>query len=263
MASQGQATATTTEDHFFGCIIYGKPGIGKTSLVAHAPDLAFVCDPHERGIDHLVRFKQCPKPKARYDATGWKHLLNTLESIAGRRDIKNVAFDSMTGLEQLCFQYHCKEYYSDDWSSQGFYSYMQGPKNAAKRDWPDFIQAMQNIRDSGKNVWIIGHADVKQVDNPDGPNYSKVQPYLDKESWAALHRWATMILLYKLESEIKKDGAKFKSDTESERHILLTAGSTTCDAKNGYGLSPVINTGTTGQTAYNALMKEYMKAYRR
>lgn len=242
--------------HKLACVLYGISGVGKTSLAAHFPDCAFIIDPQEGGIRDLVSFRKCPAPREIMVAEGWEHLLALSEKVATRREIKTVCYDSATGIEQLCFRYHCKKYYDDDWSSKGFFSYMQGPKNAAKRDWPEFIQAMEVIRESGKNVIFIAHSQVKPFSNPEGPDYDRYTPYLDKETWAATHRWASLVMFYKFEDEITKTGPKAKAKGDARR-IICTEHTSHYDAKNRYGLSPIINAGDSPAESYKAFITAY------
>lgn len=241
----------------FGCVLYGESGIGKTSFAAEFENAAFIVDPHERGIIDLVENKQCPEPLQINEVNGWLMLLQTCDDVASDRDVKTVVFDSLTGMEQLCFMYHCKTYYNDDWSAKGFYSYMQGPKNAAKRDWPDLISKWEDLRANGKNVIVIGHSHIKPFSNPDGPDYDKYLPYLDKETWAITHVWAPMVLFYKFQVDLKKDGAKHKAEQNTEKRIICTSPSSTYAAKNRHNLPPVIVAGSSNREAYEAFIKAY------
>jgi hypothetical protein len=241
-------------------ILYGMSGIGKTSFAAEFPDVGFIVDSQEKGINDLLKFKQCPEPREIQVASGWKHLLKLSEDIARRRDIRTVAYDSMTGLQQLCYTYHCKTYFDDDWSKEGFYAFQQGPKNAAQRDWPELIQAWETIRETGKEIIVIGHSQIKPYKNPDGDDYEKYSPFLEKEAWAAVHRWAPSVIFYKSQVDTRKVGGRHKADEGTMKRILCTVQGATYDAKNRYGLEPIILAGGSNAEAYAAFRKAYDKA---
>ena len=254
-----QRNTGVCESDPWGMVLYGLSGVGKSSLAAEFPDTAFVIDEQERGIKDLVSRGEAKRPTDILEVDGWQHLLNTTEKLCSRRDIRNVAYDSLYGMEQLCFQYHCKTYFDDDWTNQGFYSFQQGPKNAAKRDWPDLISAWENLRLAGKNVIVIAHSQVKVFQNPDGPDFDRFSVALDKETWAATHRWAPMVLFYRLVFEVKKEGPKSKAQTGTERRIICCTPSSVYDAKNRYGLPPIINAGDSSESAYQAFVKAFNK----
>jgi hypothetical protein len=243
-------------------ILYGPSGIGKTSFGAEFPDVAFIVDPQEKGINDLLKFKQCPTPKSIDVADGWEHLLKLSEKLARRRDIRTAVFDSLTGLQQLCHNFHCDKYFKGDWSNEGFYSYQAGPKCAAQKDWPELIQMWETIRESGKEIIIIGHSQVRPYKNPDGDDYDKYSPFLEKEAWAAVHRWAPSVIFYKREVSTRKVGGRHKADEESMKSILCTVQGATWDAKNRYGLEPIILAGNSNAEAYAAFRAAYEKAAR-
>lgn len=257
-----KAVETSVDSDPLGMILYGMSGIGKTSFAAEFPNVAFVVDPQEKGINDLLKFRQCPIPLTIEIALGWKHLLKISESLARRQDVETVVYDSATGLQQLCHNYHCKEYYNDDWTKDGFYAYQSGPKNAAQKDWPELIQAWETIRESGKQIIIIAHSQIKSFKNPDGDDYEKYSPYLEKEAWAAIHRWAPSVIFYKSQVDTKKVGGRHKADEESMKRLLCTVQGATYDAKNRYGLEPIINAGHSNREAYEAFMTAYRKAQR-
>jgi hypothetical protein len=243
-------------------VLYGPSGVGKSSFGAEFQNdggVGFICDPQEKGIYDLIKFRQCPIPQIIEVPETWKGILKMTDKFAVRRDIKTVVYDSLTGLQQLCYKSHCKEYFQDDWSKEGFYAFQQGPKNAAQRDWPELIQALEVLRESGKQVILIGHSQIKPFKNPDGEDFDKYSPFLEKEVWAATHRWATCVVFYKFQTDTKKVGGRHKGSEESQKRILCTVQGATYDAKNRYGLEPVIMAGDSNLEAYQAFVKAYRK----
>jgi len=232
-------------------VIYGPPGVGKTDVASRFPKVGFIIDPQEEGIRILSEYGQCPAPVFVEEASDFETLLELAEDVAaGSYDIETIVFDSLTGMEKLCFHYHCREYFEDDWTAKGFYSYQQGPKNAAKVDWPRFLDALDAIRRAGINVILLAHSTVKTYSNPEGPDYDRFIPYLDKETWQQTHRWAKAVLFYNYHVDVDKKGPRNKAKMETEERFIYAEWSPAYDAKNQYGLPALIETGGSGQEAF-------------
>lgn len=246
----------------FGMVLFGGSGVGKTSFGANFPNAGFICDPQEEGILDLLDGRN-PPPKPTYlkTADSWLDLFDKLDDLAtGPRKCDTLFLDSGTGLEKLCFAYHCAEHFEGNWSSKGFYAYQQGPKNAAKTDWPGLLDKLEAVRTNGINVSVICHTQVKTFNNPEGPDYDRYTPYLDKEIWQHLHRWASMVLFYNFKVDLEKSKSqtvKSKVKGDSEQRFIYTEWSPSFDAKNRFNLEPLIDAGSSGKSAYEAFRRVY------
>lgn len=244
-------------------VCYGPPGVGKSSIWSFLPDCGFLYDPKDEGIVDLTKFRQTPMPKWMHEAKDFEETLSVLAEVANQEHgIKHLIVDSLTGFELFCHQYHCTENYDGDWSKEGFMSFSQGPKGAAKTDWPRFLDAMDDCRRADISVIAIAHSEVKPFKNPDGDDYDQHKPFLDNATWQQTHRWAKAVLFYALEVgvEKKKGMTRTKAKQGSEERAIYTDIGATFIAKNRWGIDARIDGGTTAEEAYNNFMKAYMKA---
>ncbi len=250
---------------FFGrsplaLVVYGPPGVGKTSFAAHFPRPVFIHDPQELGIQILVEYKRVPAPVDMLEVDSFDRLIGTVEEVSEREDCQTVVLDSTTGFQLLCFAHHCEEQYDGDWTKTGFLSFQQGPEGAASTDWPRFIDALNNCRAGGKNIVLLAHSWVKPFNNPEGPDYDRFYPAIHKTIWHVTHRWAQAVLFYNYYSEVRKEGPKNKADQDEDTRYIYTTRSPAHDAKNWMGLEPVIEAGHSGQDAFKAFKKAVLAA---
>lgn len=249
----------------FVLIDYGPPGVGKTSMWAHMDECGFIIDSKEEGIKYLYKTGQCPKPAwlrvvNEFDEAD-NSLMDTLAQIANKEHpIKNLVIDSMTGMQNICFAYHCAKYFNNDWTNEGFFSYMKGPKNAAATDWPRLLDAIDEVRRAGHNVAFIGHSQTKDVNNPGGADYAQFMPVVDKEIWAQTNRWAKAIFFHNYDITLEMKGKKAKASGGEDRQLYTTPQAAYV-AKNLWGLEPIINLGGTPKEAFDAFVDDYKRAW--
>lgn len=249
-------------------VVYGPSGVGKTEFAANFPDPGFIYDNQEDGICDLVKFGRCKKPVFMEEVDSFENIIAFHEEIAdtgtigNHGQIRTLVEDSLTGVERMCFEYHCREYFEDNWSDSGFYSFYKGPKNAAKRDWPRYIQSLIKVWQSGVNVILIAHSKVSDSDNPSGSDHRMNIPDLDKEIWSQTHKWAKTIVFYGQQTETEKVGTKTKAKSSDYERKLFCEPSPYYVAKNRYGMIPVIDAGTSGAEAYENFISAVAAAYK-
>lgn len=255
----------------FTIVHYGPPKVGKTSLWSYLPKVGVVYDPKEEGIVDLYSARQCPQPHWEQEVDDFEKLIEVLSNVANQEyGIENLVLDSMTGMELLCFHYHCREYFEGNWTKEGFYAFQQGPKNAAKTDWPRLLDAIDAVRKSGISVVFIGHSQVKTQNNPVGPDYDQYMPIIDKETWAQTARWAKCILFQTFDLSLvsKGKGGNIKEQVNKKAkalgtgsRLLYTQPAAGYVAGNRWGLEDAIDLGETPEESYNAFISAYRKAW--
>jgi hypothetical protein len=245
-------------------VLFGPPGVGKTSTAAHFPKPGFIYDSHETGIEYLVKHKQCPEPQWKQPVSDWSTLIHTIRQAALDNTIETLVLDSLTGFEQYCFTHCCEIDYDNDWSSKGFYSYYQGPATAASRYWePEFISACNDVSLSGKAVIVLAHSQIKKYEDPMSTGWDQFQPVLHGKLWAMTHRWAkSVIFMNYFTALVQPDGSTRKkpdSRLADARNFYTVHNPAVAGVKNCFGLEPIIDCGSSPQEAYNNLLEAFQE----
>jgi len=228
---------------------------------AFLPKVGFLFDPRDEGITDLVQFGQVPEPYWSEQSRDWEHTQELLADVAsGKTGIEHLVVDSLTGFELFCFKHHCEEHFDGDWSKGGFLAFQSGPKNAAKTDWPMFLDLMDDVRRAGISVVVIAHSQIKPFTNPDGANYDQYMPYLEKDTWHQTHRWAKAVLFHNIEVGLEKVAGRTKAKAGTEERAIYTEPGATFIAKNRWGIATRIDCGSSPEETYKNFMSAYMKA---
>lgn len=247
---------SSSEDNERGLslIIYGKEGVGKTSLAAYAPAPIFVIDKQEQGIRRLKSQGLIPDSvEIGPDIESWDDALSALDELRdGDHAFETVVIDSLTGFQRLCFEACCQADWNGDMTKEGFFAFGNGPKTAAQNYWPDLLDRLNDLLAQRINVILLGHSVVKPYNNPEGFDYDRFMCDLDKAIWAVTARWAGAVLYYKHNIDISKDGRKMKA-SGGESRLLCCEYDAAYDAKNSYGLPPVLDPFYTAEEVWNNL----------
>lgn len=242
-------------------VIYGKGGVGKTSLAGRFPRPLFIRPKLDRGVEVLVSMKKIPEPVAVKMVTSWDQTLDELRSAIRNKECETVVIDSLTGIERYCFEHVCEQDFRGNWSEEGkgFYSYSAGPKKAAKREWPDLLDIASDLLEAGKHVVLIGHRAKERFVDPKNPDYDTWQPLLDKKIWEITFGWAEIVLYIEDSFDVEKtDGSITKKATESKGRWMYTQGEPSFDAKNQIGLPAMIDMGSNAEESW----KNFVQAVR-
>lgn len=230
-------------------VLVGGSKLGKTTWAAQWPKPIFVCDYQERGLEDL-------KVKGLVDRSimvapamqSWNAVMKVCSQLAyDTHSYQTAVFEGITGFEQLCFRYCCAEDYNNNWTKyrEGFYNFSNGPKTAAKKYWPEFLDRLETMANRGIHVILTGHTSVK-TKNTTSEEFDAEVTYCDKETWAITHRWAEAILVVTLHSTVT-DG---KVVSEPSRVIHCEKRSE-YDGGNRYGITVPIQCGDDGFTGYS------------
>ena len=163
-------------------VIYGVPGIGKTTLAAQAPNPIFV--PIEDGLG-MIEVPAFPQPTS---FGGVIECMNVL--LSEPHDFETVVFDSLDKLEPLIWAHVCAE--GKKTSIEDF-GYGKGYTHAASI-WRDFLSGCDALRARGLAIILIAHSAVVKFEAPDTDAYDRYQLRLHKAADAAICDWADCVL---------------------------------------------------------------------
>ena len=231
-------------------VITGVEGVGKTSIVAYAPDASIIMVGNETGYSTLAGVNRVPQiPSAA--VTTWDEFNALLDALVDSPP-NVLGIDAIGGLERMCHEYVCKNNFSGDWSDKGFASYAKG-FDMAVTDWLLMLSKLDRLHKLGTTIIILAHCKVKPFKNPEGPDFDRYVADIHEKTWAATHRWADAALFMKFETIVDSDKNKRVRGIGTDTRILYTTRTDARDAKNRYGMPPEIEMPNDPSQMFNTI----------
>lgn len=217
--------------------VYGVPGIGKTSIGAHAPGVVFLMTRQETGLLTLIDNGLCPDVDHFDEAQTWHDLRRQVQHLL-QKDLpyRTLCLDTITGAQRMCFDHVTEARFNG--SAEAFASYGRGVE-VALPEWESFLGDLEAVRRKRKMmVLLLGHAKVKPFNDPDQPEgYDRHVPDMHEKAWALVHRAVDAVLFTKFETFVRKDKNALKAKSVSSgRRLFMTEHTAASDAKNRLGL---------------------------
>lgn len=204
-------------------VIYGPPGVGKSTWAAKAPG-ALALD-YERGLEQIgvARVR---------GATTWPASLEMCEAAAtGPGDHRTLVIDTVDRLEDQATKYVCdkgkKKSLADFGYGDGF--------EALVTEWRSLLYVLEGAAAHGREVILVAHVQTKSISDPTLGSYGKFVPALQKRSWGATHRWADATLFANYEAGLLEGRAVHTG----ARQLHTVAGSG-YEAKNRWNLPEIL-----------------------
>ena len=210
-------------------VIYGPEGIGKSTLASQFPNPVFI---DTEGSTNGMNVARTPKP------TSWELLINYIRELNASKQFKTIIVDTIDWAEQLCIEVVCSRYQKkgiEDFGYGNGYVY-------EKEEFGKFLNLLQETVDSGINVVLTAHAQIRKFEQPDEMGaYDRWELKLGRKTGSQISplvkEWADMVLFanYKTFAVATDDkGRKFKA--QGGRRVIYTTHSPCWDAKNRAGL---------------------------
>ena len=174
-------------------ILYGAPGVGKTTLASLAPDPVFL--DLERGTDLL------DVSRVTLDDTTLSGALNHLIEA----EFSTLVIDSLTALERVHTAQMCAE---KGWTTIEALDFGRSKKMWRQEFTKLITDIGRNFREAGKNVLVIAHAKVREVTDPvSQQTYDRFELDCDKDLHPQVISQVDGVFLLKQKVLVKDDKA--------------------------------------------------------
>lgn len=240
-----------------GLIIFGEPGIGKTSIAARFPGPVQFFSINETGYADLADVDDIP-PGVKND-----DIFSVAELIKGVRTskAKTIVIDGCSGMQQVYFEKACQECYDGDWAK--FSAFSNGPRVAVPPLVTEFEILLTQKRNQGHHIVLLGHMKTETKPNSMGPDTLIHTLDMDKAINGVFTKWAQAVLFMALDIEVQKSRqlgtAKAKDSTIRVMHTSTAPGHV---AKNRLNLPDIIPLGDSAQTAFDAFWGKIPPVYK-
>lgn len=210
-------------------IEYGPEGVGKTTLAAQSPDPLFI---DTEGSTNNMDVKRLDKP------TSWSILLQQIDWVKINQPCATLVIDTIDWAERLCITHVCSAHGKtgiEDFGYGNGYTYVA-------EEFGKFLNRLQDLVDSGINVVLTAHAQIRKFEQPDEMGaYDRWELKLGKKTTSQtaplVKEWADAVLFcnYKTMSIATDDkGKKFKG--QGGKRVIYTTHHPAWDAKNRFCL---------------------------
>ena len=227
-------------------VLYGEPGIGKSTVAAQmeAPLFLDLENGAARIKDSQGKLVKRVKNLNSYEAVKQVviELANSNMNVNGV-EFKTLVLDSIDWLEGLVHKKIIGTSNKDIIRVNGGYGAGLRESERIHKEFIHDLEIFQTI--TGCDVVSLAHEKVKEVKDPEAADdYEKFKLKLEERVSSLWQEWSEALLFarYEVLVDLAEDSNKSKSRAVSnEKRILITQKRPGSDAKNRYGLSPVLS----------------------
>jgi len=210
------------------CVVYGTEGIGKSTLAAAFPSPVILDT--EEGTHHL--------DVARVAIGSWDELRAAVAEIGtSRGEFRTVVIDSADWAERLAIDGICKTERKKSIEDFGF-----GKGYVHVAEWfGKLLASCDGLVGMGFNVVFVAHSTVKRTSPPDlTDGFDRWELKLSKQVSPLLKEWCDALLFVNYETRTVEGTDGRTKALGGRKRVIHTERSAAFDAKNRYGLDPVL-----------------------
>jgi len=186
-----------TRAHPTRLLLYGTPGVGKSSFAADAPSPIFLATRAETDELDVARWPEPPENLREFEDA----MLSLVEE---KHEHKTLVVDHLSWLERLVWQKVCHEG-PEPASSVDEIPFGRGYKYATK-EWLRLLEMFDRFQArTSMGLILLAHARSEKVANPEGDDYERWGLDLHKDAVSALYKWAPNVLFAHFDIKVRKD----------------------------------------------------------
>jgi hypothetical protein len=209
-------------------VLYGIEGGGKSTLASGFPSPVFLDT--EEGTHHL--------DVARVSIGSWNELRAAISEIGSKpSEFKTVVIDSADWAERLCIDSICDEHRKKSIEDFGF---GKGYTHVAEA-FSKLLTQCDALVGVGMHVVFVAHSKVVRTSPPDiTDGYDRWELKLSKQVAPLLKEWCDALLFCTFETRTTTGSDGRVKAVGGKKRIIHTERSASWDAKNRYGLEPIL-----------------------
>ena len=219
----------------YSILLYGTPGIGKTTLCSEFPDALFLTT--ETGSKSLSIYDRPIKK--------WSNFVSAIKLLKEDKQFKNIILDRVDKLYDMCFKYMCDTVLMIDHpQDEKDYGKSWGEINKEYYKWIDKLLALD------KGVVMVSHQQEKEIKTLSGLEFNKLTPLVRKGP-EYIHGQVDCIFYYTMKGNRRylflQEDDYITAKQRIKNHFFTKKGERVIS----------INCGDSSEEAYKNLMRAY------